>query len=82
MADNCKGKGHKGLGNSSKSNLQHLLLNQVIVGTGGSPGGSSHENLELALAKYLTQKGERVESQSKGTKKKDPNTTQFCDVGR
>ena len=29
---------------------------------GGSPGGSSHENLELVLAKSLTRKDERVES--------------------
>ena len=36
----------------------------------GSPGGSSHENLELVLATSLTRKDERVESQSKGTKKK------------
>ena len=31
----------------------------------GSLGGSSHENLELVLAKSLTRKDERVESQSK-----------------
>ena len=63
MVDNCKGKGHKGLGNSSESNLQHLLLNQVIVGTGGgSPGGSSHENRYLELAKIFNPKEKRDQS--------------------
>ena len=83
MAINCKDKGNKGLGNSSESNLQHPLLNQVIMCTGGrSPGGSSHENLELALAKPLTRKEDRVESQSKGTEKKMLIPPSFCDVGR
>ena len=36
----------------------------------GSSGGSSHENLELVLAKSLTRKEERVESRSKGAEKK------------
>ena len=44
--------------------------------------GKGHKGLELALANYLTRKDEGVESQSKGTEKKDPNITQFCDVGR
>ena len=35
MVENGKGNGHKGLGNLSQSNLQHLLLNQVIIDTGG-----------------------------------------------
>ena len=48
----------------------------------GSPGGSSRENLELVLAKIFNTKEKRVESQSKDMEKKDPNTTQFCDVDR
>ena len=41
-----------------------------------------HENLELELAKSLTRKDERVESQSKGTEKKMLIPPSFCDVGR
>ena len=35
--------------------LQNFLVNQGIIGDEGSPEGSSHENLELELAKSLTQ---------------------------
>ena len=62
--------GHKGLGNSSESSFgifRYIRLSSVMR---GSPGGSSHENLELVLAKSLTRKEERSESQSKGAKKK------------
>ena len=58
-------------------------MNQVIIGTGGDLREEVvHENLELALAKYLTRKDERVESQSKGTEKKILIPSSFCGVGR
>ena len=67
VAGNCKGDGHIGSREFSGEYLRNLLVNQVIICDEGSPGGSSHENLELELAKSLTRKEERAESQSKGT---------------
>ena len=65
VAGNCKGDGHIGSRGFIGEYLRNLLVNQVIICDEGSPGGSSHENLMLELAKHLTRKEERVESQSK-----------------
>ena len=83
MVDNFKGKGHKGLGNSSESNLRHLQLNQVIIGTGGALRDERRcENLELELEKPLTRKRREIRVQSKGTEKKMLIPPSFRDVGR
>ena len=52
VAGNCKGDGHIGSRQFIGEYLRHLLVNQVIICDEGSPGGSSHENLELVLVKF------------------------------
>ena len=70
VIENSKGDEHIGSRQFIGEYLRHLLVNQVIICDEGSPGGSSHENLESELAKSLTRKERRAESQSKGAKKK------------
>ena len=54
VARNCKGDGHIGSREFIGEYQQNLQVNQVIICDEGSPGGSSHENLELELEKSLT----------------------------
>ena len=82
MVQDYKGNEHIGLENFIGEYRRDLQVDQVIIWNEGSPGGSSRENLELVLAKSLTRKDERVESQSKGTEKKILIPPSFCDVGR
>ena len=81
MVGDGKGKGHLGSREFIGEYHPHLLVKQQSFGRGGSSGGSIHENLELALAKSLTRKDERSESQSKGTEKKILIPPSFCDMG-
>ena len=51
-----RGDGHKGSRQFIEEYLRDLLVNQLVIGNEGSPGGSSHENLELVLVNPLTRK--------------------------
>ena len=70
MAGNCKDNGHMGSREFIREYLRDPLVKQTIIENGGSLRESSHENLKLELAKSLTRKYERSESQSKGAEKK------------
>ena len=47
-------------------------MNQAIIGNAGSPGGRRYENLKSVLIK-LNNKDKKVEFQSIGKEKNDPN---------
>ena len=82
MVQDYKGNEHIGAQEFIGEYHRDLQVDKRSFEMRGSPGGSSHENLELALAKSLTRKDERSESQSKGTEKKILIPPSFCDVGR
>ena len=60
MVGDGKGKGHIGSREFIGEYLRHLPVKQTIIWKGCAPGGSIHENLELELAKSLTQKRREI----------------------